>query len=104
MENRKSDKNIQWFEYGRSQALNDMNKPKLLLSIIVTGKVKTYILSEDIIPYSGIYIIPKRNITLDIAKKILESDNFLDYIKSVGINASGDSYRITSKDISNYYF
>ncbi len=104
LENRKSDKNIQWFEYGRSQALNDMNKPKLLLSIIVTGKVKTYILSEDIIPYSGIYIIPKRNITLDIAKKILESDNFLDYIKSVGINVSGDSYRITSKDISNYYF
>ena len=104
LEKRKSDKNIQWFEYGRSQALNDMNKPKLLLSIIVTGKVKTYILSEDIIPYSGIYIIPKRNITLDIAKKILESDNFLDYIKSVGINASGDSYRITSKDISNYYF
>ena len=42
--------------------------------------------------------------TLDMAKKILESDNFLDYIKSVGINASGDSYRITSKDISNYYF
>ena len=31
LENRKSDKNIQWFEYGRSQALNDMNKPKLLL-------------------------------------------------------------------------
>ena len=31
-------------------------------------------------------------------------DYFLDYIKSVGINASGDSYRITSKDISNYYF
>lgn len=104
LKNRKSDKNIQWFEYGRSQALNDMNKPKLLLSIIVTGKVKTYILSEEIIPYSGIYIIPKRNMTLDMAKKILESDNFLDYIKSVGINASGDSYRITSKDISNYYF
>ena len=104
LKNRKSDKNIQWFEYGRSQALNDMNKPKLLLSIIVTGKVKAYILSKEIIPYSGIYIIPKRNMTLDMAKRILESDNFLDYIKSVGINASGDSYRITSKDISNYYF
>lgn len=104
LKKRKSDKNIQWFEYGRSQALNDMNKPKLLLSIIVTGKVKAYILSEKVIPYSGIYIIPKRNMTLDMAKKILESDNFLNYIKSVGISASGDSYRITSKDISNYYF
>ena len=104
LNNRKSDKNIQWFEYGRSQALNDMNKSKLLLSIIVTGKIKPYILSEDTIPYSGIYIIPKKDMTLDMAKDILESDKFLDYIKSVGINASGDSYRITSKDISNYYF
>ena len=104
LNNRKFDKNIQWFEYGRSQALNDMNKSKLLLSIIVTGKIKPYILSEDTIPYSGIYIVPKKNMTLDMAKDILESDKFLDYIKSVGINASGDSYRITSKDISNYYF
>ena len=104
LNNRKSDKNIQWFEYGRSQALNDMNKPKLLLSIIVTGKVKPYILDKNIIPYSGIYIISKRSMTLEMAKKILESKQFLEYIKSVGINASGDSYRITSKDISNYYF
>jgi len=104
LNNRKSDKNIQWFEYGRSQALGDMNKSKLLLSIIVTEKVKTYILDKDTIPYSGIYITPKKNVTLEMAKKILESKEFLDYIKSVGINASGDSYRITSKDISNYYF
>lgn len=104
LSNRKSDKNIQWYEYGRSQALCDMNKPKLLLSIIVTGKIKPYLLSKDTIPYSGIYIIPKKNMSLDMAKEILESNEFLDYIKSVGINANGDSYRITSKDISNYYF
>lgn len=104
LSNRKNDKNIQWFEYGRSQALNDMNKTKLLLSIIVTNKVKVYLLSEDTIPYSGIYIIPKKDISLKTAKKILESNEFLEYIKSVGINASGNSYRITSKDISNYFF
>lgn len=104
LNNRKSDKNIQWFEYGRSQALNDMNKPKILLSIIITEKVKLYILPKDVIPYSGIYIIPKKDMTLEMAKEILESKEFLEYIKSVGINASGNSYRITSKDISNYYF
>lgn len=101
---RKFDNNIQWFEYGRSQALNDMNQSKLLLSIIVTGKIKTYLLSKDTIPYSGIYIIPKQDMTLNMAKEILESNEFLNYIKSVGINASGDSYRITSKDVSNFYF
>lgn len=104
LDNRKSDKNIQWFEYGRSQALNDINRQKLLLSIVVTGRIKIYLLPKNTIPYSGIYIIPKKNLTLKDAKKILESDDFLCYIKSVGINASGESYRITSKDIGNYYF
>lgn len=101
---RKSDRNINWYEYGRSQALNDMNQKKLLLSIVVTGKVKVYTLGKDVIPYSGIYIIPTSNMNLKQAKKILESQEFYEYIKNVGIHASGDSFRITSKDINNYYF
>ena len=32
LENRKSDKNAKWFEYGRSQALKNSNQEKLLLS------------------------------------------------------------------------
>ena len=101
---RKSDVNTEWFEYGRSQALQDMNQPKLLTSIVVTGKMKVYELSKNVIPYSGIYIIPKSALPLIEAKKILESLDFYEYIRGVGINASGDSFRITSKDISNYYF
>ena len=101
---RNSDENINWYEYGRSQALKDMNKQKLLLSIIVTNKVKVYKLNKNEIPYSGIYIIPKSNLTLEQAKEILESSEFYEYIMDVGINVSGESYRITSKDISNYYF
>lgn len=104
LKQRKSDKNVKWFEYGRSQALNDMNQKKLLISIVVTGKVKVYMLSKNVIPYSGIYIVPISNIDLKYAKSILESMEFYEYIKSVGIHASGDSFRITSKDINNYYF
>ncbi len=101
---RKSDLNNSWFEYGRSQALNDMQKSKLLISIVVTKKVKVYKLSKNMIPYSGIYIVPISDMSLNKAKKVLESKDFYKYIKSVGINASGDSFRITSKDINNYYF
>lgn len=101
---RKKDDNINWFEYGRSQALSDMNKSKLLISIVVTKKVNVYKLSKETIPYSGIYIVPILDMPLDKAKHILESRRFFEYIKSVGINASGDSFRITSKDINDYYF
>lgn len=104
LDNRKSDISAKWYEYGRSQALNDMNKTKLLLSIVVTKKVKIYKLNKDTIPYSGIYIIPKKDKTLEEAKEILESKEFFEYVKSIGINASGESMRITSSDINNYMF
>lgn len=104
LKKRKSDISAKWFEYGRSQALNDMNQEKLLLSIVVTDRVKVYEIDKDTIPYSGIYIIPKKDKTLKEAKEILESEDFYKYIKSIGINASGNSIRITSSDINNYLF
>ena len=38
------------------------------------------------------------------AKEILESKSFFEYILTIGIPISGNSVRITSKDIENYYF
>ncbi|MCT4563508.1 MAG: SAM-dependent methyltransferase [Maledivibacter sp.] len=101
---RKSDISTKWFEYGRSQALAHLNQSKLLISTVVTKTVKVYELSEDCIPYSGIYITPRTNISLDKAKKMLESEDFLKYVQGIGINASGNSLRITSSDINNYEF
>lgn len=101
---RKSDNNIEWFEYGRSQALAHMNQPKLLLSTVVTKEVKVYDISKECIPYSGIYIVPKKDISLAKAKEILESESFYKYVQDIGINASGSSMRITAVDINNYEF
>ena len=100
---RKSDTNAKWFEYGRSQAISQSNKRKLLLSTVITKEVKVYDVSNETIPYSGIYITSKEE-NLERAKEILKSDEFLEYVKGIGINASGESIRITSKDINNYRF
>lgn len=105
--NRKSDKNAKWYEYGRSQALQNIYTEKLLLSTIVTEEVSIYELSKDYIPYAGISIILKESndkFSLKKAKKILESKSFLEYVHAVGIAISGNSVRVTSKDIENYYF
>lgn len=101
---RKSDNGIEWFEYGRSQALAHLDQPKLLLSTVVTKEVKVYEIAKECIPYSGIYIVPKKNLPLEKAKEILESDDFYLYVKGIGINASGSSLRITAVDINNYMF
>lgn len=99
---RDSDTTSKWYEYGRSQALDNLNQKKLLMSFIVTNKVKVYELEKDVIPYSGIYIVPKAELDLSIAKKILESDEFLEYVNDIGIYVSGSSLRITANDIKNF--
>lgn len=102
---RDSDPNAAWFEFGRSQALAHLNQKKLLLSTIITSKVEVYFLEKEIIPYSGIYITVKNpKYTLEDAKNILCSEDFLGYVKSLGISVSGNSRRITCKDINNYNF
>lgn len=99
---RDSDSISKWFEYGRSQALENLNQKKLLMSFIVTNRVNVYELDEHTIPYSGIYIIPKSNLELSLAKEILESKEFLNYVKNIGIYVSGSSLRITANDIKNF--
>ncbi|WP_100401973.1 Eco57I restriction-modification methylase domain-containing protein [Bacillus sp. FJAT-42315] len=99
---RKVSANVYWFEYGRTQALHHLNQPKLLLSTVITKEVKVYELDKYTIPYSGIYITPKSGVGLKVAKVVLESNEFYEYVKSIGINANSNSMRITAKDIKNF--
>ena len=100
LNNRKSDG--EWFEYGRSQGLQFLNQKKLMISSVITEKVRVYELDEKTIPYSGFYIIPTGDRNLNFAKEILESVEFYDYLETRAINASGKSIRISVNDIKNY--
>ncbi len=104
LEKRDADKSAKWFEFGRNQALQDMNKPKLLISTVVTDQVNVYDVSSRAIPYAGIYIVSDNGYDLKIAKRILESSSFFQYIKGIGTPASGKSLRITANDINNFKF
>lgn len=102
---RNADKNCQWYEYGRSQALNVITQDKLILSTVVTKEVKVYKVNAETVPYSGIFVVKNLKndeYDLDFAIKILKSKSFFEYINKIGINASGGSLRITVKDINNF--
>ena len=100
LKKRKSDG--KWLEYGRSQGLHFLNQRKLMISSVITEKVNVYDLDERTIPYSGFYIIPTGDRTLEFAKQILESEEFYKYLETRAINASGKSLRISVNDIKNY--
>ena len=101
---RDSDKSAKWYEYGRSQALSSMNQEKLLISTIITKVVKLYQLDNNTIPYSGIYIVPRGNASLDDAKLILQTERFYNYLHTKGVNVSGESIRISSRDVEEYRY
>lgn len=103
---RKFSKGVQWFEYGRVQAINNIFVDKLIMSVVITKKVNVYQVGSEAIPYAGIYIkaLKDDEVGLDKAKEILQSNLFYDYIKKCGTPTTTSSYRISVKDIENYYF
>ena len=103
---RKSSQGIQWFEYGRSQAINNIFVDKLIMSVVITNSVNIYDVGKESVPYAGVFItaLHAEIMGLDKAKKILQSDLFLEYVKKCGTPTTISSYRITVKDIEDYYF
>ncbi len=104
LEERDSDQNSKWYEFGRSQALRHLNQEKLLISTIITKVVKVYELTKDVIPYSGIYITALDDNSLNDARLILQTTRFYNYLLTKGVKVSGDSIRISSKDLEEYRF
>ena len=105
LQGRTLDEKTTWYEYGRSQALSSMSSEKILIPMVVSNKLITYKENADSIPFAGYYITCKTSqYTLDDAKRILESQDFMNYIKAYGTPTTKTSYRISTRDIKNFRF
>lgn len=104
LERRKADEKALWFEYGRSQAITKVFGQKLILPMVITKSVSVYWGKEQEIPYAGYFIKQKEHspLTLEDAKKIIEKDEFYDYVKECGTPTTPTSYRISVNDIKGF--
>ena len=89
-----------WYAFGRTQAINDTYKDKWAIKSII----KTI---EDIRPlkapagtgvYGGLYILTEHPEVL----KVLETQDFMNYVKMLGKYKSGGYYTFSSKELENY--
>ena len=101
---RAADNNALWFEYGRSQAITKVCEEKLTMPSIVSSRVNVTLEERDVIPCAGYFITQKGEYTLQQAKHILESQQFYEYLRQIGIFTTGKSRRLTVKDIADYTF
>jgi hypothetical protein len=84
-------KKYEWFEFGRSQALNDYGN-KLLFPYIAKRPIFVLTTQKDLMVYCGYSILSESEYELRIIQKILLSDVFWYYIKN------------TSKPYANNYY
>lgn len=101
---RQKDSRAKWFEYGRSQLLAHLQQEKLNLSTLITHQPRIYPLDAETVPYAGICITAQGGRTVEQARKVLESPQFMDYVRKVGVCANGESYRISPRDINSFCF
>lgn len=108
---RSLDKGALWFWYGRSQALQATFTEKLVFSPIVgpdQKHVTAYIVPAGTQVYSGLFatVTPpgsgEGNFSLPAIKKIVESENFCEYIKIVGKNMNGGYSSMNSRMVNSY--
>ena len=103
---RKINDGVQWFEYGRTQALEEVYGNKLIMPMVITTKVTAYEAKPDAVPYAGYFIKTRQNSQYDLqfAKKLLESNQFYEYVKNVGTPTTTTSYRVSVKEIEDFTF
>jgi adenine-specific DNA-methyltransferase len=98
--NRDIDKGyLEFYQYGRSQSIQNIHHKKLVLNTMVNDKIKFYEIDENIMVYSGLFIIAD---DLDIIKESLKSKEFYDYIQIVGKDLRGGWKSFNSKNVKEF--
>lgn len=92
----------EWFQFGRSQGLANMAKPKLIVSPLINGKIKVFLVKGNIYTYSGIFITAKNLASLKEVEKLLRSKDFRKYIALTSKEFRGGYININTKQIKNY--
>ena len=102
LQKRDIDKNALWYEYGRSQAVQSIHSKKIIVDILVNGKINTEIINEDTMLYSGIFITTNTNKLLNRISEELKKEKFLKYARIMGKDMQGGYKSINTKIIKNY--
>lgn len=94
-------KKYKWFEFGRTQALNDFGK-KLLFPYMAGQPYFVYSEQKDLLLYAGYAIYFDSERELKVLKRILESDIFWYYIKQTSKPYSGNYFALAKNYVKDF--
>ena len=103
LESRDIDKKAVWYEFGRSQGVQSIHHEKIVLSTLVNGQIDFYKVSEEVLMYSGLFIIKNKPYSdWKMIEDTLKSEEFYKYIRLTGKDFSGGYKSVTSKQIKEF--
>lgn len=99
------DNKTSWYLFGRSQGLRNLNKKKIIFKHIINKnnpEIIPYVLDEDVVVYSGIYIVEKNVDSLKNICYIILSDEFKKYCLLCGKDMSGGYVGVSAKIVKEF--
>ena len=103
LQSRDIEKSATWYEFGRSQGVQNIHSEKIVLSTLVKDQIEFHKIPGDVLVYSGLYIIKSRkDVSWSVIENVLNSPDFNKYIQITGKDFSGGYKSITSKQIKEY--
>lgn len=104
LKGRKKEETPDWFLYGRTQALRDVYTMKYAINTCIkdVSSIKLTVVPPGCGLYSGLYILPNEQISLEQLERIVRSEEFLHYVSLLKNYKSGGYYTFNSKDIELY--
>ena len=105
LESRDMESNAIWYQFARSQGIQNSNNKKFAIKHIISDKEKVCEFKElgpATLVYSGIYIVVKDEKEYDFVKKVLSSEDFHKYLFLVGKDMAGGYRSVSAKFIKEY--
>ncbi len=93
----------QWYEFGRTQGLRDVNTKKIVINNIIRDirDIKLKLIPKNIVVYAGYYIIANENV-LKIIIDSIKSIEFIEYLKILGKDKNNKYYFYSSNDLKRF--
>lgn len=105
LEARDIEKGAVWYQYGRSQGINNSRHDKIILKHIVAAEDKTCSITladTNTLIYSGMFIVVKDDANILDVVQALTSEEFCKYVKLVGKNMSGGYKSFNTKIVKSF--
>lgn len=105
LESRDIENGAMWYQYGRSQGIQNSRHPKIILKHIVSNEDKSCSITladENTLVYSGMFVVVKNDDDYLRVMQALTSEEFCRYVKLVGKNMSGGYKSFNTAAVKNF--